>query len=287
MSCLFRRTFLNKIKSSVLNNNVFRNDRQISGSVISSFASKRYPSLCVNQYWNHARSNQLFSNDAYEPRRPQVHNTTIICVRKGNDVVLMGDGQMSIGNVVAKHNSKKLRKLSGGKVIAGFAGDNVICGAADGIALIDLLEKKLSEREVDRLTWCVYVCGANVCLLRIPTELRRACVETTKLWRTDKILRRLEALLIVADEKSTFELTGNGELVESETGIIAIGSGGHFAEAAARALIDSDLSADEIATKAMKIAADMCVYTNHHTLKLKLVKEKGIVEDTSDSKQQL
>jgi len=186
---------------------------------------------------------------------PEVHATTIICVRKGDQVVLLGDGQMTIGNVVAKSNGRKLRKLNNKKAVCGFAG-----GAADGIALVDLLEKKLSERD----------------------ELRRACVETSRMWRTDKILRHLNAVLIVADEKSTYQLTGGGELVESDTGIMAIGSGGNFAEAAARALIDrEDLTADDIAEKAMKIAGDMCIYTNHNTMKLKIEKGHGITEDTT------
>merc|ERR1712190_237596 len=144
------------------------------------------------------------------------------------------------------------RKLNNKKAVCGFAG-----GAADGI---DLLEKKLSERD----------------------ELRRACVETSRMWRTDKILRHLNAVMIVADEKSTYQLTGTGELVESDTGIMAIGSGGHFAEAAARALIDrDDLTANDIAERAMKIAGDMCIYTNHNTMKLRIEKGKGIVEDTT------
>jgi len=186
---------------------------------------------------------------------PEVHATTIICVRKGDQVVLLGDGQMTIGNVVAKSHGRKLRKLNNKKAVCGFAG-----GAADGIALVDLLEKKLSERD----------------------ELRRACVETSRMWRTDKILRHLNAVLIVADEKSIYQLTGTGELVESDTGIMAIGSGGNFAEAAARALMDrDDLSADDIAQKAMKIAGDMCIYTNHNTMKLKIEKGMGITEDTT------
>ena len=130
------------------------------------------------------------------------------------------------------------------------------------MALVDLLDKKLSERD----------------------ELRRACVETSRMWRTDKILRHLNAVILVANETSTFELTGSGELVEPESGIIAIGSGGHFAEAAARALIDDEtLNAEEIAAKAMKIAADMCIYTNHETLVMKIVKDKGLVRDDTKS----
>eukprot|EP01084_Bolivina_argentea_P149701 261479_1 len=200
----------------------------------------------------------LQSSDQY-PVHPvygvPIHATTIICVRKGDDVVMIGDGQMTIGNVVAKPNARKLRKLNNSKAICGFAG-----AAADGISLIDLLEKKLSERD----------------------ELRRACVETSRMWRTDKILRHLNAILIVADEKSTYELTGSGELVESESGIMAIGSGGNFAEAAARALMDrDDLSAYDIATKAMRIAGDMCIYTNHNTLELHIKKGEGIVKDTT------
>eukprot|EP01083_Nonionella_stella_P104513 299641_1 len=185
----------------------------------------------------------------------EVHSTTIICVRKGEEIVMCGDGQMTIGTVVAKPNGRKLRKLHNEKAVCGFAG-----AAADGIALVDLLEKKLSERD----------------------ELRRACVETSRMWRTDRILRHLNAILIVADEKATYQLTGSGELIESDTGIMAIGSGGNFAEAAARALMDrDDLSADDIAAKAMKIAGDMCIYTNHNTMKLVIKKGEGIVEDTT------
>ncbi|ETO26227.1 ATP-dependent protease hslV [Reticulomyxa filosa] len=255
MSRMLRCSLFTQLQSSVVKNDVRSFNKHLIPT-LSACATTRGMNW-QSRHWNHSFRTQLYNDDLYAPNRVPIRSTTIICVRKGDDVVLMGDGQMTIGSVVAKHNAKKLRKLSGGKVIAGFAG-----AAADGIALIDLLEKKLSERD----------------------ELRRACVETTRLWRTDKILRRLEALIIVADEKSTFELTGNGELVESETGIIAIGSGGHFAEAAARALIDTNLTADEIAAKSMKIAADMCVYTNGHISKLKLVKGKGIVEDTIDSK---
>jgi len=199
---------------------------------------------------------QFYHPLTYSQNGPvEVHSTTIICVRKGDEIVMVGDGQMTIGTVVAKPNGRKLRKLNSNKAVCGFAG-----AAADGIALVDLLEKKLSERD----------------------ELRRACVETSRMWRTDKILRHLNAILIVADEKATYQLTGSGELVESDTGIMAIGSGGNFAEAAARALMDrEDLSADDIATKAMRIAGDMCIYTNHNTMKLKIERGKGITEDTT------
>eukprot|EP01083_Nonionella_stella_P157364 510889_1 len=206
------------------------------------------PMTCKRLYNQQFTSPYQFVHPLYyQNQNPiEVHSTTIICVRKDNEVVMVGDGQMTIGTVVAKPNGRKLRKLNNEKSICGFAG-----AAADGIALVDLLEKKLSERD----------------------ELRRACVETSRMWRTDKILRHLNAILMVADEKATYQLTGTGELVESDTGIMAIGSGGNFAEAAARALMDrDDLSADSIAAKAMQIAGDMCIYTNHNTMKLRLIK---------------
>jgi len=214
------------------------------------FATKNNYNNSPNQFYHPLYSNELMNNG----HGVAIHSTTIVCVRKDNDVVMMGDGQMTIGNTVAKPNARKLRKLNNNKVICGFAG-----AAADGLSLVDLLEKKLSERD----------------------ELRRACVETTRLWRTDKILRHLNAIIIVSDEKSMFQLTGSGELVENDIGIMAIGSGGHFAEAAAKALYDTDLNADQIAEKAMKIAADMCIFTNHNTMKLKIIKGKGIIDDNS------
>lgn len=162
--------------------------------------------------------------------------TTICSVRKGNQVVIAGDGQVSAGDTVMKANARKVRQLSGGKVVAGFAG-----ATADAFTLFERLEAKLE---------------------RHPGQLARACVELAKDWRTDKYLRQLQAMLIVVDKETSLVVTGNGDVIEPEHGVVAIGSGGNFALAAARALYDQDLSAEEVARRAMKIAADICVYTN-------------------------
>jgi ATP-dependent HslUV protease subunit HslV len=165
------------------------------------------------------------------------HGTTIICVRKGNSVVVAGDGQVTMGATIVKTGARKLRRLSEGRIIAGFAGST-----ADAFTLFERLEAKLE---------------------RHPAQLTRACVELAKDWRTDRYLRRLEALMAVADAKTTLLLSGTGDVLEPDDGIVAIGSGGNFALAAARALIDrDDLDAEAIARKAMAIAAEICVYTN-------------------------
>lgn len=166
------------------------------------------------------------------------HGTTILSVRKGGKVVIAGDGQVSLGQTVIKGNARKVRPLGGSDVIAGFAG-----ATADAMTLFERLEAKLEQ---------------------YPSQLTRACVEMAKDWRTDRYLRRLEAMMIVADRTVTLVLTGNGDVLEPEQGIIAIGSGGNYALAAARALADSDLDAESIARKAMAIAADICVYTNNN-----------------------
>jgi ATP-dependent HslUV protease subunit HslV len=167
--------------------------------------------------------------------------TTILSVRKNNQVVIAGDGQVSFGQTVLKSNAKKIRKLGDGSIIAGFAG-----ATADAFTLFERLESKLDQ---------------------YPNQLMRACVELAKDWRTDKYLRRLEAMLIVVDKNISLVLTGNGDVVEPEDGVIAIGSGGNYALSAARALIDIDnIEAEEIAKKAMKIAADLCVYTNNNLI---------------------
>lgn len=168
---------------------------------------------------------------------PGWHATTILAVRKGDDVVIAGDGQVSMGSTVLKSNAKKVRRLGkDGKIIAGFAG-----ATADAFTLFERLEQKLEAH---------------------PGQLTRACVELAKDWRTDRYLRRLEALMAVCDKSTSLILTGTGDVVEPEDGIIGIGSGGNYALAAARALADQDLSAEEIARRAMKIAGDICVYTN-------------------------
>jgi len=166
------------------------------------------------------------------------HGTTILCVRRGNAVAMAGDGQVTLGQTVVKGNARKVRRIgNSGSVLAGFAG-----ATADAFTLLERLESKLE---------------------RFPNQLERACVELAKDWRTDRYLRRLEAMMAVADRERSFTLTGNGDVLEPEDGLIAIGSGGNFALAAARALIEiSDLSAEQIARRAMKIAADICVYTN-------------------------
>ena len=167
--------------------------------------------------------------------------TTIVSVRKDGKVVMAGDGQVSLGQTVMKGNARKVRRIGkGGEVIAGFAG-----ATADAFTLLDRLEKKLEQ---------------------YPGQLMRAAVELAKDWRTDKYLRNLEAMMIVADRQVTLAITGNGDVLEPEHGAIAIGSGGNYALAAARALMDSDRGAEEIARRAMEIAADICVYTNHNLI---------------------
>ncbi len=165
------------------------------------------------------------------------HGTTILSVRKGKQVVIAGDGQVSMGSVIIKSNARKVRRLIDGSVIAGFAG-----ATADALTLFERLEEKLEQ---------------------YPAQLSRACVELAKEWRTDKYLRRLEAMMAVADKKVSFTISGNGDVLEPEDGLIAIGSGGPYALSAARALItQKDLAAEDIAKKALNIAADICVYTN-------------------------
>ena len=172
---------------------------------------------------------------------PTWHGTTILSVRKGGKVVVAGDGQVSLGSTVVKANAKKVRRLGAdGAVIGGFAGST-----ADAFTLFDRLESKLE---------------------RWPGQLLRASVELAKDWRTDRYLRRLDAMMAVADKNVTLILTGNGDVLEPSDGIAAIGSGGNYALAAARALIDGDKDAEEIAWRAMKIAAEVCVYTNENII---------------------
>jgi len=163
--------------------------------------------------------------------------TTIICVRRDGKVAIAGDGQVTMGNTVLKHNARKVRKMYDDRVLAGFAG-----ATADAFTLFEKFEAKLEQYR---------------------GNLRRAAVELAKDWRTDKILRRLEALLIVADRELTFILSGTGDVIEPESGIAAIGSGGPFAQAAAMALTGhSSLGARELAEEALRIASDICIYTN-------------------------
>ncbi len=172
-----------------------------------------------------------------------MHGTTILTVRKGNEVVVAGDGQVTLGSTVIKASARKVRQLGAGgpkgnKVIGGFAG-----ATADAFTLFERLEAKLEQ---------------------YPDQLLRASVELAKDWRTDRYLRRLEAMMIVADAKTSLVLTGTGDVLEPENNIAGIGSGGTFALAAARALIDTDMDAEAIARKAMSIAAEICVYTNEN-----------------------
>ena len=167
------------------------------------------------------------------------HGTTILSVRKNGEVVVAGDGQVTFGNTVIKGRANKVRRLSSGSVIAGFAG-----ATADAFTLFERLEAKLEQH---------------------PQQLIRACVELAKDWRTDRYLRRLEAMMAVADANHSLILSGNGDVLEPEDGLIGIGSGGPFALSAARALInENSVSAEQIALRSMKIAADMCIYTNEN-----------------------
>lgn len=173
-----------------------------------------------------------------DQQNPVWHGTTILCVRKGNKVVVAGDGQVSLGPTVIKSNARKVRRIGNGKVIAGFAG-----ATADAFTLFERLEAKLE---------------------RFPDQLTRACVELAKDWRMDRYLRRLEAMLIVADANTSLVLTGTGDVLEPEDNITAIGSGGNFALAAARALYSYEADPEVIARRSLEVAADICVYTNRN-----------------------
>jgi len=169
----------------------------------------------------------------------QFRGTTILCVRRGNSVVIGGDGQVSMGNTIMKGNARKVRRLYQDKVLAGFAG-----GTADAFTLFELFEAKLDKHQ---------------------GNLVRAAVELAKAWRSERALRQLEALLAVADKDTSLVITGNGDVIEPEDNLIAIGSGGPFAQAAARALLDNtELDARTVVEKGLGIAADICIYTNHN-----------------------
>jgi len=171
--------------------------------------------------------------------RSQIHATTILCVRRDGKVAMGGDGQVTVGDTVMKAHANKVRTLAAGKVVAGFAG-----AAADAFTLFEKFEEKME---------------------RFPDNLSRAAVELAKDWRSDRVLRRLEALLAVANVKHAYVLSGSGELIEPDDGILAIGSGGNYALSAARALLaHTDLSARDIVQKALDIAADICVFSNHN-----------------------
>ena len=176
-----------------------------------------------------------------QPTSPDLwHGTTILTVRKGGSVVIGGDGQVSIGQTIVKANARKVRRLGKGDVIGGFAG-----ATADAFTLFERLEAKLEQ---------------------YPSQLTRAAVELAKDWRTDRYLRRLEAMMIVADAQISLVLTGTGDVLEPEAGVMGIGSGGNYALAAARALVDTDMDAEKIARRAMQIAGEICVYTNANVL---------------------
>ena len=176
------------------------------------------------------------THSSHSSRQDLWHGTTILSIRKGDKVIIAGDGQVSLGQTIIKSNAKKVRQLGNGTVIAGFAG-----ATADALTLFERLEEKLE---------------------RHPGQLARAAVELAKDWRMDRYLRRLEAMMAVADKTHSLVLTGTGDVLEPENGLIGIGSGGNYALAAARALLDSNQSAREIAEKAMAVAAEICVYTN-------------------------
>ena len=166
------------------------------------------------------------------------HGTTIVLIRKDKDVVVAGDGQVSLGNTVIKSTAKKVRRIDKRDVIAGFAGST-----ADALTLFERLEAKLEKHA---------------------GNLPRAAVELAKDWRSDKYLRRLEALMAVADKENSFIISGTGDVLEPEDGIIGIGSGGNYALAAAKVLVETDLSAEEVARKAIKVASEICVFTNNN-----------------------
>ena len=179
----------------------------------------------------------------------QYRGTTIVSVRRNGEVAIAGDGQVSLGNTIMKGNARKVRRLADGKVLAGFAG-----GTADAFTLFELFEGKLEQYG----------------------NLTRAAIELAKDWRTDRRLRRLEALLCVADAEASLIISGNGDVIEPENDLMAIGSGGSFAQAAAKALIENtDLSAPDIARKALEIAADICVYTNTNIILESLPDDSG------------
>jgi len=168
----------------------------------------------------------------------EIRGTTIVAVKKDGKTVIAGDGQVTLGHSVMKGNARKVRRLLGGKVVAGFAGST-----ADAFTLFELFEKKLKQNN---------------------GEVKRAGVELAKQWRTDRVLQKLEAMLLVADQNDLILMSGNGDVIEPEDNIIAIGSGGNFALSAGLALLDSDKSANEIARKSLEIAARLCIYTNSH-----------------------
>jgi ATP-dependent HslUV protease subunit HslV len=205
------------------------------------------PCICIatRQFLNHAWTEGFQRMQSPENGQSGLwHGTTILTVRKGGVVAVGGDGQVSIGQTIVKANAKKVRRLGKGEVIGGFAG-----ATADAFTLFERLESKLEQ---------------------YPGQLTRAAVELAKDWRTDRYLRRLEAMMIVADKEVSLVLTGTGDVLEPEAGVAGIGSGGNYALAAARALMDGPLDAEAIVRKSLDIAADICVYTNRNVTVEKL-----------------
>jgi len=193
----------------------------------------------MSRLWRMVAIMMYITNRQTKGNMKKIRSTTILAIRHRGEVVMAGDGQVSLGQTVIKHQARKVRRLYHDKVITGFAGST-----ADAFTLYDRLEQKLEQ---------------------FNGNLMRASVELAKDWRTDKMLRRLEAMLIAVDEKSSLLLSGSGDVIESDDGILAIGSGGSFAQAAATALVNhSDLDAESIVREAMNIAASICVYTNHN-----------------------
>jgi ATP-dependent HslUV protease subunit HslV len=193
----------------------------------------------INQIFRQATFLSLSSTEA---NMEQYHGTTIVSVRRGNQVAIGGDGQVTLGNTIVKGSARKVRKLYNGKVLAGFAG-----ATADAFTLFERFEAKLEKHN---------------------GHLTRAAIDLTKDWRTDRVLRRLEAMLAVADHTASLIITGNGDVLEPEHGLIAIGSGGAFAQSAALALLhNTELAPEEIVKKSLEIAGDICIYTNqNHTI---------------------
>ncbi|KAL6072410.1 ATP-dependent protease subunit HslV [Balamuthia mandrillaris] len=216
-------------------------------------------------------NNLSYRSISSDHKSTQIYGTTILCVKKGNQVVMIGDGQVSFGSTIMKPNARKVRQIRPG-IIAGFAG-----ATADAFTLFERLEEKIEKHQ---------------------GQLLRSCVDLAKEWRTDKFLRRLEAMMVVADKDLALTLTGNGDVIEPNEGIIAIGSGGSFALACARGLIDiPDMDAEQIARKSMRVAADLCIYTNDHFVMEKIVstdedmalakkdEKKGSILSTSDEEE--
>ncbi|EFA79485.1 Heat shock protein [Heterostelium album PN500] len=227
-----RESSQNGIRSFVNSSSNNSNTINMVGQLSSEVGRMNYYS--GGHYGGHP---QFYANYPADPMRKKA--TTILSVRRGNKVVIIGDGQVSQGHSIVKPNAKKIRRLADGKIVAGFAGS-----VADAFTLFELLEKKLTEHR---------------------GLLLKSCVELAQQWRTDKYYRRLEASLIVADKDITLNIDGNGDVLEPNDGVLAIGSGGEFALSAARALLTvPDLDAEEIARRSMKIAADICIYTNHN-----------------------